>query len=209
MEWMICDVSLWSEDEYEKAFRQMSARRQRKCLALKNETDRKLCVAADFLLRRELAEKTGKSPASFRFRSTERGKPYLPEPYPKFSVSHSGTVAVCAIHDAPIGIDVEKIRPVHAGVASRICSAKEKEYLEQARDKTEKDLRFFTLWTRKEALFKLRGTGLNDDWKSDVLTRPDGIAIETERYEDYIVSVAYRVEKSRNGKEAEITEPEF
>ena len=42
----------------------------------------------------------------------EKGKPYFPQ-YSRicFNLSHSYGAAVCAVHDRPIGVDVEKVRP--------------------------------------------------------------------------------------------------
>ncbi len=55
------------------------------------------------------------------------------------------------------------------------------------------DEAFITLWTRKEAVFKLKGTGINDDIK-DILSprNTEGICIQTvpNLYHGYILSVA-------------------
>ena len=72
------------------------------------------------------------------------GKPYFPErPDICFNLSHSHGAAVCAIHDRPVGVDVEKLRPAPKRLAGGL-----------------KDEAFFRLWTAKEATVKRRGEGI-------------------------------------------------
>lgn len=72
------------------------------------------------------------------------GKPYFPQ-YPDvcFNLSHSYGAAVCAVHDAPIGVDVERLR----GAPKRLANGMD-------------DLTFFRLWTAKEASVKREGKGI-------------------------------------------------
>ena len=45
----------------------------------------------------------------------DHGKPVLQDhPHLHFSLSHSGEWAVCALSDTPVGVDVERIRPIDA-----------------------------------------------------------------------------------------------
>ncbi|MDE7220256.1 MAG: hypothetical protein K2O45_11645 [Oscillospiraceae bacterium] len=72
------------------------------------------------------------------------GKPYFPSrPDICFNLSHSHGAAVCALHNAPVGVDVEKLRPAP-------------ERLAQGLD----DEAFFRLWTAREATVKRRGQGI-------------------------------------------------
>jgi len=88
----------------------------------------------------------------------EQGKPHFPAfPDYHFNLSHSGSVALCALDDRPVGVDIEVIRPHHPKLAQRICSAEELEWLEGQEDR---QTALCKLWTRKEALVKYRGIGL-------------------------------------------------
>ena len=85
----------------------------------------------------------------------EHGKPYLPHG-PHFSLSHAGELAVLAVSDAPVGVDVEKPRPVTNAVARRVLQEEERQWMGH-----DPQYRFFWLWTRKEAVIKCCGRGLS------------------------------------------------
>lgn len=87
---------------------------------------------------------------------TAEGKPFTEEPGIFFSVSHTGTDWYCALSDAPIGFDAEKIRKVDfLKLAERFFSPGEQQLCrENGRDD------FFRIWCRKEALVKFFGTTL-------------------------------------------------
>ena len=60
------------------------------------------------------------------------GKPYFPgEPELHFNVSHSGGLALCGAGEAPLGVDVEVLRPRRPGLARYVCSETESAWLEQ------------------------------------------------------------------------------
>lgn len=72
------------------------------------------------------------------------GKPYFPSrPDICFNLSHSRGAAVCALHDKPVGIDVEKLRSAPRRLAGGL-----------------EDEAFFRLWTAREASIKRRGLGI-------------------------------------------------
>lgn len=84
-----------------------------------------------------------------------------------FSISHSFPFYAAAVSDRPIGIDVEKIRDVNLNIAKRMFTENEREYI--GKDK----IRFFEIWTKKEAYSKFTGKGLGEKFSSfDVLLPP-------------------------------------
>ena len=78
-----------------------------------------------------------------------RGKPFFPGLTDRwFSLSHSGGTALCALSDAPVGVDVELVCPRRAGMPLRVLSQGE---LAQF-DGSWAD--FYRLWTLKESWCK-------------------------------------------------------
>lgn len=100
-----------------------------------------------------------------KFAYTEYGKPYLSDySDAHFNISHSGIYVACAVSDMPIGIDIQKICEYNFDVARRICNAKELKQIENSEDKASE---FTKLWTQKEAVLKMVGTGIvNGDIKN-------------------------------------------
>lgn len=88
------------------------------------------------------------------------GKPYLAawESF-FFNLSHSGELAVCAVADQEVGIDVQQKRSLSQRIADRFFTAQEKVVLAQASPK-EKEALFYRIWSAKEAYIKLTGQGL-------------------------------------------------
>ena len=87
----------------------------------------------------------------------DNGSPYL-SGGPWVSISHTlGAAAVALSEEGPVGVDLERVRPVRLGLASRVMSSEECEWY-LSRGRLEAD--FFTLWTLKESWFKYLGTGL-------------------------------------------------
>ncbi len=72
-----------------------------------------------------------------------------------WSLSHKPQKVAGVVARSPVGIDLEKVRPVHPGLFRRIASEKEWR-LVGARDLTA----LFMVWTAKEAVLKATGRGL-------------------------------------------------
>ena len=134
-----------------KAVQILSDARLQKAAALKNKDDqaRSLCagLALDACLRT-----VGLRERDVTVKTDPRGKPFLADhPALHFSLSHSGEYAVCALDDAPIGVDIEQLREIDtARLAKRTFGITESLTLDA----------FFALWTRKESYLKAVGIGL-------------------------------------------------
>ncbi len=96
--------------------------------------------------------------AKQEFAYTEYGKPYLIN-YPDvhFNISHSGKYVTCTVSYNPVGIDIQRISEYNSDVAKRVCNEKE---LKQIEDSLNKASEFTKLWTQKEAVLKMYGTGI-------------------------------------------------
>lgn len=88
------------------------------------------------------------------------GKPYLPDaPGFQFNISHSEEWAVCAVGDAPLGVDLQKERPLRQSVYRRF--APEEQAMLEALPESERQTAFFDLWVLKESYLKATGAGLS------------------------------------------------
>ena len=77
---------------------------------------------------------------------TDLGKPYIPEwPGVHFSISHTAAAAMVGLSERPVGVDIERIRPVSRRLLREVEPSEE---------------RFFKTWVRREALVKCSGQGV-------------------------------------------------
>ena len=129
----------------------LSPQRLQKANACRSEADRLRRLAAGVALDACLRT-VGLREFTVTVAEDAHGKPYLPEhPNLHFSLSHSGEFAVCALDDAPIGVDVERIRPVDADRFVGRCYGVQAGMLPKT---------FFEAWTRQESYVKAVGIGL-------------------------------------------------
>ena len=86
------------------------------------------------------------------------GKPFFPQyPHLHFNLSHSGGLALCGAGSAPLGVDIEAVRPRREGLARYVCSPAEYAWYEELGGDWES---LYTIWTLKEARVKCTGQGL-------------------------------------------------
>lgn len=112
----------------------------------------------------------------------DKGAPYLPDhPELSVSISHCRTaVAVAVSPEGRVGIDVECRRKIGEGLLERVCTADEQAAVRAAADPT---MAFLQLWTRKEAVLKLRGTGIQGFGSMvDALTATDCHVIDLDTH---------------------------
>ncbi|ANZ57796.1 phosphopantetheinyl transferase [Fructilactobacillus lindneri] len=101
----------------------------------------------------------------------KHGKPYFKDQNIYFNISHSNNLVLVAISDQPLGIDLEKIKPLSLDRLSNAFTVGELAYLNKFKEprKSEQILR---LWTIKEAVLKDLGIGLSGKPKSIAVTVP-------------------------------------
>jgi len=128
--------------------------------------DRQSYLLAHALVRSVLGQLCGAEPAALRFEAGPHGRPELcwPERAPRlrFNLSHTRGLVACAVAlERDVGIDVEHIdRRVDIDqVARSVFSDAERSALGRLAQERRR-LRFFELWTLKEAYIKAVGKGL-------------------------------------------------
>jgi 4'-phosphopantetheinyl transferase len=136
------------------------------------QDDREAYLVAHALTRRALGQVAGVAPSALSFQAGEHGRPEIAGPSCalalRFNLSHTRGLVACGVacgHD--IGVDVERIDREVAllGVARHVFSERENAGLSSLSGSVQR-LRFFELWTLKEAYVKAIGKGLAAPLKS-------------------------------------------
>jgi len=158
-------VSLMEEGRFERirlqALQLLPEATRQKISQFVRSDDAQRSFWGELLSRFLLSEATGSKVPDQAFETGSKGKPFQEGYMGKyFNISHSGAWVVVAVSDTVVGVDVEKIKKVPEGVATRFFSRTENEMLLLAENETEKADIFFTLWTLKESFLKATGKGL-------------------------------------------------
>lgn len=126
--------------------------RREKFERLKKKRDKENCVISYLLLKKALAD-FGIN--NFEIEVGKNGKPFLKNNENIFfNISHTdGGVAVVA-DKSPVGIDIQDILPVRAGVIERCFSENEREIISESNSP---EREFTRLWTLKESAVKFNG----------------------------------------------------
>jgi 4'-phosphopantetheinyl transferase len=119
-------------------------------------------VVARGRLRALLGHYLGLEPRAVPVQYADGGKPHLPAGYRlHFNVSHTDGLAVYAVGRARVGVDVERCRtiPDADGLVSRFFSRRECDQF-HALPPSARPAAFLRAWTRKEAVLKAIGRGV-------------------------------------------------
>lgn len=116
---------------------------------------------ANAALRQILATHLREEPGRIALVSGEHGKPRLPGGELEFNLSHSGEIALVAVGEHPVGVDVERVQadrdPV--GLAERALGDDDVRAVREASPE-ERGLVFHQRWARHEARLKCLGVGI-------------------------------------------------
>jgi 4'-phosphopantetheinyl transferase len=134
-----------------------------------NERSRHQFLVSHALVRTTLSHFAPIQPQDWGFSTTEYGRPEVSAPTMpaaprlRFNLSHTDGLIICAIvSEQDLGVDVEDVRrrTQFREIAHRFFSAAEVEAL-LSLPPAQQRMRFFQLWTLKEAYIKAQGIGLS------------------------------------------------
>lgn len=181
------------------AFSMLDAQKKKRLGAMRDRDGAMRSLAADMLARRGAAAFCGCKPSEVELAVDKNGKPFVANREVCISLSHSRDYAVCAVSASDVGVDIELIRDFSRATARRVCTGGELDYIFSA--EADVNVRFFKIWTLKEAYAKCVGVPLmrcvNDvsfgfDGKK-VSCSISGFSLETDTTHDgYVVSVCER-----------------
>ena len=172
--------------DVDDALARVSEQRRELALKFRHEGSRRLCLAAYLLLMDGLRRECFiEEPPIFGY--SPEGKPFIVDhPDIQFNLSHSGDVAICAISNLPVGIDIETPRKISDSLIDYTMNKWERKFIDASDDKV---TAFLEYWTKKEALLKLTGEGIRNDLK-DVLMESENYLFESCMTDKYIYSIA-------------------
>ncbi|MBQ6702106.1 MAG: hypothetical protein IJN17_04040 [Clostridia bacterium] len=156
-------LPLLNEDVYQYYYDRIGEYRQNKANKLVSDIDKARSVGAGAVLRFAIEDSTNYNYDKLRFSIEKNGKPYVEDEPFYFSLSHSGDYAVCAISDAPIGVDIEQETELSEKFRKRFADS-------------------IVDWTKKEAKGKLTGNGFFD-------TTEDSFVYTHKKEDGYIITV--------------------
>lgn len=168
-----------TEAEVQRMLPLVSEQRREQALRYKHTLGRFCCLKSWLMLQDFL-------PINVRysdFQYNEHGKPYF-EGGPNFSISHCKQGIAVVVNEKPIGIDIEAIRRADENLIARTMNEKERLTIKNDRD-------FVRLWTQKEAVVKMIGTGIEGfEQLQNLLPKYRELEISTFENEHYIYSIA-------------------
>ena len=93
-----------------------------------------------------------------------------------FNISHCDGFVACAISDAPVGVDVERIASFSENLLRRVLTQEEQDQLfYHPKDSPEYLEKFYRFWTLKESAVKQSGNGLSQELRDISFRLGDGI----------------------------------
>ena len=169
-----------TEQEVQRMLPLVSAQRREQAMRYKHTLGQFCCLKSWLMLKEMIGEME-------EWQYNEHGKPFIHHtPYTiHFSISHCKAGIAVAVDEKPIGIDIEAIRHADEELIERTMNAEERQQIQTDRD-------FIRLWTQKEAVVKMQGTGITSfEQLQNVLSRYRDIEISTKENDNYIYSIAY------------------
>ena len=166
------DMTQCSEQEVARLLPLVSAQRREQALRYKHTLGQYCCLQSYKMLCELLAEwgRAHHTPYTLHptlytlhptptFLYNDYGAPYI-EGGPHFSISHCKRGIAVAVSENPIGIDIEAIRSFKPELMRKTMNEDEQQRITSS---ATPDQEFIRLWTQKEALLKLQGTGIISD----------------------------------------------
>ena len=189
MHWSYCDIASLSAQQLQAAYEKLSVSRKEHIDRFRRPEDRNRSLAGQILAETLLQEHYGIRDSLERITS---GQPFFPHCDVHVSISHCDQLVACALSREPVGIDIERIRPINLKMCRHVCREEEKAYLLSGKEYEEEVCedpeilqRFFEIWTAKEAYFKKCGTGITDLRSVNILPLPRQI----HRIGDYMLQL--------------------
>ena len=170
------DMTQCTEQEVARLLPLVSNQRRQQALGYKHLFGQFCCLKSYELLMQLLASTPYAIHHTPSFLYNEHGAPRL-EHGPCFSISHCKHAIAVAVSETPIGVDIEHIREAKSELVARTMNEKEQAEIWAAQSP---NIAFTRLWTQKEAVLKMHGTGITSiDGMKNTLVALENIDLQT------------------------------
>ena len=178
-------IKLWAaelerpltEKEAERLTTLLPPGRRERLLRVKDPVRRREPLCAYLLLRLAFRETYGWETLP-DITLSPRGKPCFPDhPDVHFNLSHTSGAVLVGVSDHPVGVDIERIRPMSPNALRRLAPGME-----------ERD--FFPCWVRREAGAKLDGVNMEPLLRAETPLREGEFYYPLETFPGYAAGVA-------------------
>lgn len=160
------DDQIATSEAFSAALPLVSEHRRAKVLSFRFERDQRTSLLAGLLLDELLLER-GLHERDMSYKVSELGKPTFADRADlHFSLAHSAGMAVAALSDAPLGVDVENLSSFPYDIAEPYA------------------------WTEMESVGKLLGCGVGTFVDSGNYARPANVAVEHFMLGEHLVCIA-------------------
>jgi 4'-phosphopantetheinyl transferase len=180
------DMAQITEAEVQRMLPLVNVQRRNEALRYKHLFGQFACLKS-WLMLKELLKPMGVN--DLEMVHNEHGKPFLVHnANVHFNLSHCKNGIAVVVDFAPVGIDIEYFRKSNLALVKKTMNPAEEEWIRSSTDPVEA---FTQYWTKKEAVVKLRGTGLTDELHR--ILDGEGYRLETQvnHEKNYALTVAY------------------
>lgn len=174
----VCHTDDFPDEIVEQGRRLLPAQMADEILEYKFFHDQKIRTIARLMLLESILQSDYNADLLHRYALDDKNKPFI-NGWFHFNTSHSGELAVLAVCDGPIGIDVQEWKRFEINSLQYILHPEELIWIEAGGQEARQ--RFFTVWTRKEAVLKADGIGIIHDLDA-VNTLDLPVMVNGERY---------------------------
>ena len=188
------DMTQCTEAEVQRLLPLVSVQRREQALRFKHLFGRFTCLKSYEMLKQCVAEVCSNVSEELDYKQrlqqwnglfvyNEHGKPMLQNADTgevltavDFSISHCKEGIAVAIAPHPIGVAIESFRQYSESLLRKTMNEQEIWLIQQSADPS---VEFIKLWTKKEALLKMQGTGLVDELPEVLCSQDPACYIET------------------------------
>lgn len=181
------DMTHVTEVDVQQMLPLVSNQRREEALRYKHLFGQFTCLKS-WLMLQELLKPLGIDDLTFSF--NEHGKPFLEKhPHVHFNLSHCKNGIAVAVDNVPIGIDIESFRHFDEALIRKTMNDSEIVLINATSAPAET---FIALWTKKEAVLKLRGTGISTDLHQVLDGKGYRLETHINKVKQYAWSVAFQ-----------------